>query len=116
MEPQQISTSTNEELVSFYEELLAEQENVEAGISVIKDELLERLKKDKVDAKIINDYVVSAATRISFKPPLEWAKERGAVKTALDSNALKKLYNKEVDVPNTTFTHYIMIRQREEKE
>ena len=115
MKPEQISTSSNEDLVRFYEHLLAVQEDAENGISVVKDELFDRLKKDKVDAKIINDYVVSAETRISFKPPLELAKERCAVKTALDNTALKELYNKEIEVPNTVVTHYIIIRHREDK-
>lgn len=115
MKPEKISTASNEELVSFYEQLLGAQEDAENGISVVKDELLDRLKKDKVDAKIIKEYVVSAAARINFNPPLEWAKERGAVKLGLDHAALKELYNKEIDVPNTTITHYIMIRHREEK-
>jgi hypothetical protein len=104
--PAEILDLTKEQLVDLYANTLTEQEEIEATIKVIKDELAGRMD---TNGEIIGNYSVVKAKRVNFDVTLEQAQELGAVKQAIDTSALKKLYDKGIEIAHT-ITEYIMIK------
>lgn len=113
MNPQDM---TLEKLLSTRQEFALAKEQMEAGMAVINEELLARLTKEKVTAKVVEGFTVSRVTRISFATTLAQAKELGAVKEAVDNDALKKLHYSGVIVPATKTSEYVTVRNLEAKD
>ncbi len=76
-------------------------EELEAAMSVIKDEMITRLDAENVKGKVVGDYQVTKVTRVNFRPTLEEARELAATKTVeqIDTQALKRLYDGGAEIP-----------------
>ncbi len=105
-DPVNLPNATKEELVELYAMTNQIIEDFDAQSKAIKDELAERME---TDGEIIGDYSVVKAKRVNFDVTLEQAKELGAVKQAIDTSALKRLYDKGIEIAHT-ITNYIMIK------
>lgn len=101
-----------EELLDSYLKAMHEQEQLEAAISVIKDEMIQRLDSEKVKGKVVGEYTVTKVTRVNFKPTIEQARELAATKTveSIDTQALKRLHDQGIEIPNTTTTSFVMVK------
>jgi|SRR5579885_997898 len=110
LDPQKITEISIEQLVEAYTKATTLREEIEATMSVVKDEIMARLDAENVKGKVVNDYTVSKATRVSFRTSLEWAEQAGAVKKTVDAAKLKALYDSGVEVPDTQVTSYLVVR------
>ena len=106
-----ISELAWEELLDRREVVNELKENLEAELKVLSEEFLLRLQEEKVNGKIVNNWAISKATRYGFDTTLEQAQELGAVKTVVDSAALKALHTKGILVPGVKKTEYVMVRE-----
>ena len=101
------------ELVDARENAAHLMEQYQAEVSVYGQELLARLKADKLSGKIVGMHTVSKRTRLSFKIELAAAKDLGATKEVVDNTKLKALYTKGIDIPATT-TEYVVVSEIKE--
>lgn len=104
--PADILKMSKEELVTLYANTLSEQEEVEATIKAVKDELTSRMD---TNGEIIGNYSITKANRINFKVTFDEAKELGAVKPAIDNTVLKQLYDKGIEIKHEV-TEYLLIK------
>lgn len=105
-DPADILKLSKEQLVELYANTLHEQEDVESTIKVIKDELTSRMD---TNGEVIGDYSITKAKRINWKITFDEAKELGAVKPAIDTAVLKKLYDKGIEIAHE-ITEYLLIK------
>ncbi len=91
-------------------------EELEAAMSVIKEEMITRLDAEHVKGKVVGDYQVTKVTRVNFRPTLDQARELAATKTVeqIDTQALKRLYDQGADIPNTSVTTFVMVKPVEQ--
>lgn len=103
---------TKEELAESYFRISHQFEELKGEIDELKAAMFEKME---ADSEVMGDYVVSKATRLSFKEiTLEQADELGATKTAIDNAVLGKMYKKGVKLPiEPTKTEYIIIKHYE---
>ncbi len=99
-------------LLNNYLQIGQQIEDLTASLSVIKDEMIARLDAESVKGKIVGDYSVTKVTRFNFRPTIEQARELAATKTVeqIDSQALKRLHDQGVEIPNTTTTSFVMVK------
>ena len=107
---------TFEEILKHREVLAYAKEQMEAAMKVYSDELLIRLKEENISGKVVGNKSISKATRLSFKTTLDEARTLGAIKEAIDSEILKKLYYSKVNVPGVNITEYVMVKDVVKKE
>lgn len=110
--PQELLEMNKEELIGLHlrsKYVLDELKNQELAI---RERLLDLLEGS---GEIILNHTITKAKRVSFKVKLEEAKELGATKTAIDTAALKRLYDQGVEVPHTV-TEYIIVKEIIKKE
>jgi|GEM_PF-4575962 len=104
-----------EELVEAHEKAKAVIEETEAGMKVIKDEILDRLKAMKLTGvKTKTGYFVRSVITTSFSSvPMDWARENGATvqKESLDLSMLRQLQAKGVKVPEMKVVKYVKITE-----
>jgi hypothetical protein len=105
-DPAKLIEATKEELVELYSITNIIIEDFEAQAKAVKDELAGRMD---TNGEIIGNWSVVKAKRVNFDVTLEQAQELGAVKQAIDTSALKKLYDKGIEIAHT-ITEYIMIK------
>ena len=111
MQPTDLLKLSKEKLIDKLQEFNLQEEQVMASMVMIREELLARLTEEKKDGELIGEYSVTKATRINFKTTLEQAGELGAVKQAVDTEALRKLHNKGIKIPGTSITIYLSVRR-----
>lgn len=116
MQPDDLLKLSKENLIEKLQEFNLQEEQIMASLVMIREELLHRLEEEKKDGELIGEYSVTKASRISFKTTLEQALELGAVKQAVDSEALRKLHNKGIKVPGTSVTIYLSVRRLKQDE
>ena len=104
------------ELLQQYLKYQQLQEELEAAMSVIKDEMITRLDAENVKGKVVGDYQVTKVTRVNFRPTLDQARELAATKTVeqIDTQALKRLYDQGAEIPNTSVTTFVMVKPVEQ--
>ena len=102
---------TKEELINKLEELNIANEDLMASMVMIREEVMARLDEEKKDGEIIGDFSVTKTKRVTFKTSIEQAEELGAVKKAVDTTKLKKLYDKGIKIPETNVTIYLSVRK-----
>lgn len=109
---------TTEEILEEREKADLMIEQLEAAKSVFNSELLDRLNTEKVDGMVVGEKSITKVKRYSFKTPLSYAEEMGAVKTVVDTEKLKSLVLKGIDVPEVNVTEYILVKtiKREDDE
>ena len=94
----------------------AEKETIEAGLSVVNDELADRLRSQKVTGLKVNGWFVSRVKRmLTNGVQLSQAREYGAVKESVDSEKIKMLVAKGVKIRGIKFSEYVNIREGSEK-
>src|SRR5438128_2731736 len=98
-------------LLAYREKLNADKEEAEAALKVINDELLIKLAEEKLSGKIVGQWSISKATRISFDISIPEARVFGAVKETIDQAVLKKLKAKGIEIPNEKRTEYVLVRE-----
>lgn len=116
MQPDEIITMTKEELVNNLAQLNIEEEQLMANMVEIRNELLRRLEEENKDGEVVGEYTISKTKRVSFKTTIEQAQELGAVKPAVDTQMLKKMHDKGIEVPGTSVTVYLSMRRLNKKE
>jgi len=101
-----------ENLVIQYIEMKSSIEDIQAGQSVIRDEILDRLKEMKISGTSVSGYSVSRYTRHVFGDVKEsTARSLGAIKQTIDSTKLKNLIKKGVKVDGSKAIICLSIRQ-----
>lgn len=105
-DPASLPSASKEDLVELYDITNHIIEEFEAQAKAVKDELSGRME---TDGEIIGNFSVVRAKRVNFSVTLEQAEELGAIKKAVDTTALKRLYDKGVEIAHT-ITNYIMIK------
>jgi hypothetical protein len=116
MQPNDLLTLSKEKLVDKLQELNLQEEQTMASMVMIREELLHRLEEEKKDGEIIGEYSVTKAKRVNFKTSIEQAQELGAIKQAVDTGVLRKLYNKGIKVPGVEITTYLSVRRLAQEE
>lgn len=111
MNPEDLQNFTKEKLIEKLEELNITNEEVMANMVMIREEMLHRLDEEKKDGEIIGEFSVTKTKRVTFKTSIEQAEELGAVKKAVDTTKLKKLYDKGIKIPETNITVYLSVRR-----
>lgn len=95
-------------LVELYARTIAAQDELKAQGVAVKEVLGSLLEGD---GEVIGDYSVTRTKRVYFtKTTLDQARELGAVCDAKDTKALKRLYDKGVEVPGASATEGLLIR------
>jgi hypothetical protein len=114
---EEIQSGDMQFLLNYYLQLGQELEELQASISVIKDEMIVRLDAEGTKGKVVGEYAVTKVTRVNFRPTLEQARELAATKTveSVDTQALKRLHDQGVEIPNTTTTSFVMVKPLEKK-
>ena len=111
-DPGDFSEMTKEDLVELIANTNHDVEHLQAMVSEAKNYLTDQIKGS---GEIIGEYSVVKAKRLNWKVKLEEARELGAVKDAVDSQALKKLHNEGVKLPHSV-TEYLLIKRVEPRE
>jgi hypothetical protein len=109
---------TLEEQVQAYRDLGKQINELEAKRKELSLSIFQQLAEEKT---IIAGYTVRRYERLSFRVPLEQAREYGATKTeeVIDKEALKKLYESGAEIPGVSPICYIQVsapRKKEEPE
>lgn len=118
MQPEDIPEATIEKLLEARLKADQQIEELQASISVINTEMIARLDVAGEKAKVVGDYTVSKVTRLNFKPTIDQARELAATKMVeqVDTQALRRLHDTGVEIPNTSTTVFCMVRPVEQKE
>ncbi len=102
-----------EEMLFMREGLLAKQEEIEAHLEVLKDEIVRTLEEEKVSGKVVGNQSISIVT--SYTTSKETAKSLGLIKTItqerIDTTGVKSLVMQGVTVPNLVVTKTPRITQ-----
>jgi alpha-amylase/alpha-mannosidase (GH57 family) len=116
MNPEDLLKLSKEDLIEKLTEFdIKEKESME-NMVMIRQELLTRLEEAKKDGELIGEYAIKKQTRVSFKTTLDEAKELGAVKEAVNTDTLKRLYNQGIQVPGVSVTVYLAVRRISQEE
>jgi len=116
MNPEDLLTLSKEELVNKLQEFNLKEEETMASMVMIREEILHRLDDEKKDGELVGEYSLTKAKRVSFKTTLDQAQEFGAVKQAVDSGVLRKLYNKGIKIPGVEISTYLSVRRLAQEE
>lgn len=108
--PADILKMTKEQLVMLHQVSSDVMEELIAQQKAIRDVLAEKIKGD---GEVIANHTVTKAERLNWKVSLEQAKELGATKQAIDTDVLKTLHNKGIEIPYEV-TKYLIIREIKE--
>jgi len=113
-----ISELTDEQLAKLDLKARYLFDEIVSAQSVIRNELLTRLKEQKLDGKILGDQYVSIVKKVLFTDvPLAFAKELGATKEAVDTARLRSLYESGAKIKGAKISEYVLIREvKKEKE
>lgn len=116
MNPEDLLELSKEKLIEKLEALNIREEETMASMVMIREELLHRLTEEKKDGELIGEYSVTKAKRVTFKTSLEEAEPLGAIKKAVDTDALRKLFNKGIKIPGVQETIYLSVRRLSQEE
>src|SRR3990167_1799365 len=107
-------TMSDNELVEVHERIKAVDEILNDMSTKLRAELLNRMQKEGVDGKKIDDYILSKVNRVVFDTPVEKAQEFGATKIVKDDAVLKKLYAQGVKIPGVRVSTFLRVAKFEE--
>ena len=112
IEPEKINVLSEESLMEAHEKAIYLMEEIEATVLAIREELKARLEAEGVKGKVIGNYSVTKANRISFKTTIDQARELGAIvtKESIDTKVLRSLYDSGVEVEGAEQTSYLLIK------
>jgi len=113
IDPQQLTKLTTEKLCEEYIKAGYEEEEIAATKMAIREEIMSRMK---YDAEVFGKYSVTKVKRPNYSAvKLETARELGAVKEAVDTKMLAKLYSKGVKIEGLKESVYPLIKNIEEE-
>lgn len=114
-DPTKITELSTEELCEQYENLKFQVEELDAEQKVLRDEIYSRMKED---AEVHGDFGVTKVEKLSWNAvKVEQAKEFGAVKEAVDTTKLTKLYKAGAKLPFTpSVISYPLIKRVDQPE
>lgn len=101
-----------QDLVESYVKASAVIEESEAQRSVVREEILLRMK---YDSETVDGYTITKVKKYKFNVTLDEAKELGAIKTVVDESILKGLYLKGVPIKDVKFIIYPLIKAMKEE-
>ena len=116
MNPEDLIKLSKEKLIDKLQEFNLQEEQVMASMVMIRTEILARLEEEKIDGCLVGEYSVTKAKRVSFKTSLEEAQNYGAIKSVIDTDILRKLYNKGVKIPGVNIVYYLSVRRLSQEE
>ena len=116
MMPEDVIELSKKELVEKLSELNFREEDIKAEMVMIRTELLHRLTEEKKDGELIGEYSITRAKRTTFVTTIAEAEPLGAVKQAVDTEALRKLVSKGITVPGKVVTEYLSVRRISQEE
>lgn len=88
------------------------KEEADAALSVINDELRDRLVKMKITGMKVDGHFLSTVKRISVTDvAFSKAKELGATKVVADGEKLRKLYQAGIKIRGVRVNTFIQIRE-----
>lgn len=116
IDPEKIINSDKLVLVELLAQINETISEWEANATMVRQELLDRLEKENKDAELVGEYSLTKSKRVTFKTTLEEAQVLGAVKPAVDTTTLRKLYNKGIKIPNVEVTTYLSVRRLSQNE
>ncbi len=114
-----ISELTWDQLLARREAVIALQEELEAELSVVKDEIVARLDEEKINGKIVGDKNISVRT--VYSTDKETAKELGAITVStserVNTTIIKELFQKGIEIKNLQITKTPLVTEvrKEEK-
>ncbi len=113
-----LQTLNLDQLLETYLNTLHEQETIEATVKVIRDEMALRLDKEGKKGTVVGDYSITKVIRTNFRPTIEQARELAAtvMVESIDMQALRRLHDQGVTIPNTTQTEFVLVKPVEKKE
>lgn len=101
-----------EELTDKAVKITKTQEDLEAGLKVLKDELADRLREMKITGRKVGNWYVSRVKRISTTDVLlSVAKELGATTEKIDSAKISALIAKGVKITGVKYNEFVGIRE-----
>lgn len=115
IDPAKVDSLSKEELVKLYDQTRYFSGELYAQQKALSELLVEKINKD---GEIVGKFAVTKAKRVSFFPDLKAkeklakAKELGAVKEAVDSTVLKRLFEQGVEIPHEV-TKYVIVKEIE---
>lgn len=114
LEPHELQEVTKEKLLDELEITNRVSEELEAYMKVLKDELLARMKND---GEVVGKFLLSKVKRAVFsKVSIETAKALGAVKEAIDTMVLGKLYKQGVKIDGLEVIEYLKVGEVKKEE
>jgi hypothetical protein len=116
MNPEDLQVTPKTALVLMLEEFNRVNEEVMTNMVMIREELLHRLEDENKDGEIVGEYSISKSKRTTFKTTFEQAQELGAVKPAVDTETLRNLLKKGIDVPGVQVTTFLSVRKLQKKD
>ena len=124
-DPGLLQTASDQDLIALYDESERELEELEARLTVIRQEFLARLKEKKQDSQIVENgadkWTVTPFLKVNVSNVSEeTAKDLGAWKKVvtekIDSAVLKALHKKGIEVPGLSFDEFVRIVKMEAKD
>lgn len=117
-DPAEILEMSLEDLVTLYVDTREQEEDIAAQKTAVKQEIIERLKKAKLDGTQVGNYAVTKFKMITFATTLEDAKKYGAVKTEEkpDTTILRKLFDKGEKIPGANEREELRVKEIEPAE
>lgn len=108
---------SQEELLERFERIGYKEEELGAEKSEIRQELGIRLKKEKLDSKLVGEWMITIYSATRFSTTLAQARELGAIKTEeiVDLGKLKKLHSAGAKVPGVQTKESLRIAKLREK-
>ena len=116
MNPEELAIATKEQLIQAYLDVGRKEEEIAGEKQAIKEEILARMD---TDSEIVGNYSVTRAKRVSFSVTIDQARDLGAIKEAVDNDALKKMAAGGMEIPGMKVSVYPVIRdigQEKEKQ
>lgn len=113
-----ISELTWDQLLTRREAVITLQEELEAELSVIKDEIVSRLDEEKINGKIVGDKNISVRT--VYSTDKETAKELGAITVStserVNTTIIKELFQKGIEIKNLQITKTPLVTEVKKEE
>lgn len=107
-------TMTIEELCELHDNVTLARDDLDAQAKVLREIVESKMKED---SELHGSWIVSKVKRMGWtEVKVEQAREFGAVKEAVDTTKLNKLYKAGAVLPFTpSVISYVMIKHAEEK-
>lgn len=109
------ANQSNEELVARMDQISDLKEELDAELSVIKDELMDRLEKEGRDSFLVNGRSISKVIRkvwsgVSIETAQLYGAVKEEIKTFIDTKVLDAVASKGIKIEGMVETVYLNVR------